>query len=102
MEKPIKESPQFLFEIIFGKEESNKYYEMYDYEKGKFIIKELKNEEAKNFKEDNNNNNNITNSDNLIEKEENPEIIKIKQEFFKNTVNDFKKMFVSYLEELLK
>ena len=102
VEKPIKESPQFLFEIIFGKEESNKYYEMYDYEKGKFIIKELKNEEAKNFKEDNNNNNNITNSDNLIEKEENPEIIKIKQEFFKNTVNDFKKMFVSYLEELLK
>ena len=41
-------------------------------------------------------------SDNLMEKEENPEAIKIKQEFFKNTVNDFKKMFVSYLEQLLK
>ena len=54
VEKPIKESPNFLFEIIFGKE-ANKYLEMYDYEKGKFIIKELKSEETKSNKEDNNN-----------------------------------------------
>ena len=100
VEKPIKESPLFLFEIIFGKDEAYKYYEMFNYEKGKFIIKGLKNQESKNNKEETSNINN--NSDNLIEKEDNPEEIKIKQDFFKNIVYDFKKMFISYLEKLLK
>lgn len=100
VEKPIKESPLFLFEIIFGKDEAYKYYEMFNYEKGKFIIKGLKNQESKNSKEETSNINN--NSDNLIEKEDNPEEIKIKQDFFKNIVYDFKKMFISYLEKLLK
>jgi hypothetical protein len=102
IEKPIYESPLFLFEIIFGKDLANKYYEIFDCEKGKFIIKGLdeKKEHANNLYSLNNN----TNEDNLIEKKEesNPEEIKIKQEFFKNIVNDFKKMFIFYLEELIK
>ena len=100
IEKPIKESPLFLFEIIFGKDLANKYYEMFNYEKGKFIIKGL-NEKIKDNKDDINF---INNTDNLLEKEEenNPEDIKIKQEFFKNIVNDFKKMFIYYLEKFIK
>ena len=99
IEKQINESPLFLFEIIFGKDLANKYYEIFDYEKGKFRIKGI-NEK----KEINNFYSNNTNEDNLIDKKEenNPEETKIKQEFFKNIVNDFKKMFVFYLEELIK
>ena len=95
VETPIKESPLFLFEIIFGKDLANKYYEMFNFEKGKFFIN------SSNFGEKKETNNNM---DNILEKEEdnNPEEIKIKQDFFKNIVNDFKKMFISYLEKLLK
>lgn len=96
IEKPIAESPLFLFEIIFGKDLANKYYEMFNYQKGKFIIKGLK-EEDENSRLNNNN-------EDLLEKKEesSPEEIKIKQEFVKNIVNDFKIMFISYLETLLK
>lgn len=46
-----------------------------------------------------NKNNEITAENN----EENAqEELKIKQEFFKNIVNDFKKVFITYLEKLLK
>ena len=73
---------------------------MFNYEKGKFIIKGL-NEKIKDNKDDINY---INNTDNLLEKEEenNPEDIKIKQEFFKNIVIDFKKMFIYYLEKFIK
>ena len=98
VEKPIKESPLFLFEIIFGKELANKYYDIFNYEKGKFIIEGLKDAEKKENKEENKNNE-ITAENN----EENAqEELKIKQEFFKNIVNDFKKVFITYLEKLLK
>ena len=99
VEKPIKESPLFLFEIIFGKELANKYYEMFNYEKGRFIIKGLK--EVENS--DNINKEGVS-TENLLEngEESNPEEIKIKQEFIKNIVTDFKNMFIFYLEKLLK
>ena len=101
IEKPIKESPLFLFEIIFGKDLGYKYYEMYNYELGKFLINGINYEKRKENKEDISNINN--NTDNLLDKEDsNPEEIKIKQEFFKNIVNDFKKMFIFYLENFLK
>ena len=101
VEKPIKESPLFLFEIIFGKDLANKYNEMFKYEKGKFIIESLNNEKNKEFLEKINNLNN--NLENLIEKKEenNPEEIKAKQEFFKNIVSNFKKNYIFYLENLL-
>ena len=80
---------------------ANKYYEMFNYEQGKFFIQGINNEKRKENKEDISNINN--NTDNLLDKEENnPEEIKIKQEFFKNIVNDFKKMFIYYLEKFLK
>ena len=80
---------------------ANKYYEMFNYEQGKFFIQGINNEKRKENKEDISNINN--NTDNLLDKEEsNPEEIKIKQEFFKNIVNDFKKMFIYYLENFLK
>ena len=95
VEKPIKESPLFLFEIIFGKDSAIKYNEMFKYEKGKFIIESLNNEIKIN-----NLNHNL---ENLIEKKEenNPEEIKAKQEFFKNIVSNFKKNYIFYLENLL-
>ena len=95
VEKPIKESPLFLFEIIFGKDSAIKYNEMFKYEKGKFIIDSLNNEIKIN-----NLNHNL---ENLIEKKEenNPEEIKAKQEFFKNIVSNFKKNYIFYLENLL-
>ena len=102
VEKPIKESPLFLFEIIFGKELASKYHEIFNYEKGKFLIKGINYEKSKENLEEINNLNN--NRDNLMEKEEenNPEEMKIKQEFFKNIVSDFRNNFIFYLEQLLK
>ena len=68
---------------------------MFKYQKGKFIIKGLKEDDE----------NNISNTDdNLVEKkeEDDPMDIKIKNDFIKNIITDFKKMFISYLETMLK
>ena len=98
IEKPISESPLFLFEVIFGKDLGNKYYEMFKYQKGKFIIKGLKENDENNIL------NNVNNTDDLVEKKEevDPKDIKIKNDFIKNIITDFKKMFMSYLETMLK
>ena len=49
-----------------------KYYEIYNYEQGKFLIKGINNDKRKEYKEDNN-------TDNLLDKDENnPEEIKMK------------------------
>ena len=82
VEKPIKESPMFLFEVIFGKDLANKYYDMFNYEKQKFLIEGINNDKKNEINEKNNYINNQ--GDNALEKEEeNPEEVKIKQEFFK-------------------
>ena len=96
-EKPIKESPLLLFEIIFGKDLGYNYYEKFNYEKGKFLVADLKEKKEENKKES-------INEDNLLDKKEesNIEDTKIKQDFFKNMVGDFKKMFIFYIENLLK
>lgn len=104
VDKPIQESPLFLFEIIFGKELAAKYYDSYKYRKGKFIIPGLREtlgetegnkgegkggEEEKKDTEENN-------------IEINQEAAKIQQEFTKNIANDFKKIYINYLEKMLK
>ena len=98
IEKPITESPLFLFEIIFGKDLAYKYYNMFKFKKGKFVIEGLEE------KDENSILNSMNNYGDLREKKEEniSEDIRIKQEFTKSIVNDFKKMFVSYLETLLK
>ena len=101
IEKPIIESPLFLFEVIFGKEKAEEYYEIYDYNKGKFKIPGLKEKSDKNEDdEDNKNGSNVEKSD---EQEKfNPAEDKIIQEFTKKICTDFKSIFSSYLVRLLK
>ena len=51
----IKESPMFLFEVIFGKNLAMKYHDLFSLEKEKFIInygEENPKSEDKNFKEE--------------------------------------------------
>ena len=66
------------FRERFEKGLGNKYYEMFKYQKGKFIIKGLKEDDE----------NNISNTDNLVEKkeEDDPMDIKIKNDFIKNII----------------
>ena len=72
------------FRESLGKDLGSKYYEMFKYQKGKFIIKGLKEDDE----------NNINNTDNLVEKkeEDDPMDIKIKNDFIKNIITDFKKI----------
>jgi len=90
-----KESPLFLFEVIFGKDLAMKYHDLFKLDKGKFEIHygDEINEEKKEI----NNEEMLTNND-----EENQERIKIRKEFGNNIGNDFKNVFISYLDKLLK
>ena len=90
-----KESPLFLFEVIFGKDLAMKYHDLFKLDKGNFEIHygDEINEEKKEI----NNEEMLTNND-----EENQERIKIRKEFGNNIGNDFKNVFISYLDKLLK
>ena len=90
----IKESPMFLFEVIFGKNLAMKYHDLFSLEKEKFIInygEEIDNEKKT-----------INNEENINNEEENEEIIKIRKDFGHNIGNDFKNIFITYLNELFK
>ena len=90
----IKESPMFLFEVIFGKNLAMKYHDLFSLEKEKFIInygEEIDNEKKT-----------LNNEENINNEEENEEIIKIRKDFGHNIGNDFKNIFISYLNELFK
>ena len=91
-----KESPLFLFEVVFGKDLAMKYHELFKLDKGKFEINY--GDEINEEKKENNNEEMLTNNDD----EENPERIKIRKEFGNNIGNDFKNVFISYLDELFK
>ena len=91
-----KESPLFLFEVVFGKDLAMKYHELLKLDKGKFEINY--GDEINGEKKENNNEEILAEND----EEENPERIKIRKEFGNNIGNDFKNVFISYLDELFK
>lgn len=91
-----KESPLFLFEVVFGKDLAMKYHELLKLDKGKFEINY--GDEINGEKKENNNEEILAEND----EEENPERIKIRKEFGNNIGNDFKNIFISYLDELFK
>ena len=90
-----KDCPMFLFEVIFGKDMALKYHDLFNLEKGKFEIY-YNNEIIEEKKEENNEELAIDNE------EENPEKIKVRKEFGHNIGNDFKNIFISYLDKLIK
>ena len=90
-----KDCPMFLFEVIFGKDLALKYHDLFNLEKGKFEIY-YNNEIIEEKKEENNEELAIDNE------EENPEKIKVRKEFGHNIGNDFKNIFISYLDKLIK
>ena len=89
-----KECPMFLFEVIFGKDLAMKYHDLFNLKQGKFMIdyKDGKNEEKT---EENN-------EDIINNEEEDQERIKIRKEFGHVISGDFKNIFISYLEKLIK
>ena len=90
-----KDCPMFLFEVIFGKDLALKYHDLFNLEKGKFEIY-YNNEIIEEKKEE-------TNEELAIDnEEENPEKIKVRKEFGHNIGNDFKNIFISYLDKLIK
>ena len=91
-----KENPLFLFEVVFGKDLAMKYHELFKLDKGKFEINY--GDEINEEKKENNNEEILADND----EEENPERIKIRKEFGNNIGNDFKNVFISYLDELFK
>ena len=91
-----KESPLFLLEVVFGKDLAMKYHELFKLDKGKFEINY--GDEINGEKKENNNEEILAEND----EEENPERIKIRKEFGNNIGNDFKNVFISYLDELFK
>ena len=91
-----KESPLFLFEVVFGKDLAMKYHELLKLDKGKFEINY--GDEINGEKKENNNEEILAEND----EEENPERIKIRKEFGNNIGNDFKNVFISFLDELFK
>ena len=91
-----KENPLFLFEVVFGKDLAMKYHELFKLDKGKFEINY--GDEINEEKKENNNEEILAEND----EEENPERIKIRKEFGNNIGNDFKNVFISYLDELFK
>ena len=91
-----KECPLFLFEIIFGKDLAVKYHDLFKLEEGKFIITN-QGENNGEKKEINNKNDIGTNNDN-----EDEEKMKIKKEFCNRIGNDFKNIYISYLDKLIK
>ena len=92
-----KESPIFLFEVVFGKDLAFKYHDLFNLDKGKFMIDygEINHEI---INEENNDNDNLENNN----EEENEEKIKIKKEFSHNIGNDFKNIYISYLNQMIK
>ena len=91
-----KECPLFLFEIIFGKDLAVKYHDLFKLEEGKFIITN-QGENNGEKKEINNKNDIGTNNDN-----EDEEKMKNKKEFCNRIGNDFKNIYISYLDKLIK
>ena len=85
-----KECPLFLFETIFGKDLALKYHDLFKLEEGKFHIQN----EEKNNKDTLENNNENEN--------ESEEKMKNKKEFCDNLGNDFKNIYISYLDKLIK
>ena len=92
-----KESHLFLFEVVFGKDLAMKYHDLFKLDKGKFEIHYC--DEINEEKKENNNEEMLVNNE---EEEENPERIKIRKEFGNNIGNDFKNVFISYLDKLFK
>ena len=90
-----KDCPMFLFEVIFGKELAIKYNDLFKLKEGKFEIHYK--EEIQGEKKNVNNEEIKTNND-----EEDEEKIKIRKEFNNAIGSDFKKIFISYLEKLIK
>lgn len=86
VEKKIKESPLFLFKVIFGNN-ANKYYEHFNYSKQRFVFE---------FEEKKKDENNEINEEDIIEEN------KIRQKFTKDICNDFKNNYISLLENVLK
>ena len=85
-----KECPLFLFETIFGKDLALKYHDLFKLEEGKFHIQ---NEEK---------NNKDTLENNFENENESEEKMKNKKEFCDNIGNDFKNIYISYLDKLIK
>ena len=94
--KSSNKEPLFLFEIIFGKDLAVKYHDLFKLEEGKFIITN-QGENNGEKKEINNKNDIGTNNDN-----EDEEKMKIKKEFCNRIGNDFKNIYISYLDKLIK
>lgn len=92
-----KECLLFLFEVIFGKDLAVKYYDLFKFNEGKFILtnKDENNEEKKEI----NNKDDIGTNNNDNENEENS---KNKKEFCNRIGNDFKNIYISYLDKLIK
>ena len=94
--KSSNKEPLFLFEIIFGKDLAVKYYDLFKLEEGKFIITN-QGENNGEKKEINNKNDIGNNNDN-----EDEEKMKNKKEFCNRIGNDFKNIYISYLDKLIK
>ena len=86
-----------MFEVVFGKDLALKYHDLFNLDKGKFMIDygEINHEI---INEENNDNDNLENNN----EEENEEKIKIKKEFSHNIGNDFKNIYISYLNQMIK
>jgi hypothetical protein len=91
-----KECLLFLFEVIFGKDLAVKYHDLFKLEEGKFIITN-QGENNGEKKEINNKNDIGNNNDN-----EDEEKMKNKKEFCNRIGNDFKNIYISYLDKLIK
>ena len=94
--KSSNKEPLFLFEIIFGKDLAVKYHDLFKLEEGKFIITN-QGENNGEKKEINNKNDIGNNNDN-----EDEEKMKNKKEFCNRIGNDFKNIYISYLDKLIK
>ena len=79
-----------MFETIFGKDLALKYHDLFKLEEGKFHIQ---NEEK---------NNKDTLENNFENENESEEKMKNKKEFCDNIGNDFKNIYISYLDKLIK
>ena len=92
-----KECLLFLFEVIFGKDLAVKYYDLFKFDEGKFIL--TNKDENNEVKKEINNKDDIGTNNNDNENEENS---KNKKEFCNRIGNDFKNIYISYLDKLIK
>ena len=86
----------FLLEIIFGKDLASKYYDLFKLDEGKFIFT---NKGGNNEEKEENNKKDISINNNENKNEENT---KNKKEFGNRIGNDFKNIYISYLDKLIK